>query len=80
MDEVKTYQSKPELYMTVGLPGSGKSTWANVQKENNIVLSSDQLRIEMFGDVNVCDPDHNKLLFEELHRLIKRHIKNGNSQ
>ena len=79
MDEVKTYQSKPELYMTVGLPGSGKSTWANVQKENNIVLSSDQLRIEMFGDVNACDSDHNKLLFEELHRLIKRHIKNGNN-
>ncbi len=37
-----------ELIMTVGLPGSGKSTWAKGMKEKYgyEIFSSDEIRIE----------------------------------
>jgi predicted kinase len=39
-----------KITMLCGLPGSGKSTWANQNKrENTIVLSSDKIREELFG-------------------------------
>lgn len=42
--------SKPTMTMMVGLPASGKSTYAReIAKENNaIVLSSDAIRWELF--------------------------------
>ena len=42
------------FYMLIGIPGSGKSTWAETHKEeyNYNILSSDALRIELFNDVN----------------------------
>lgn len=42
-----------ELIMLVGLPASGKSTWAKEYSETHpdyIVHSSDKLREEMYGD------------------------------
>ena len=60
-----------ELIMLVGLPASGKSTWAKEYSETHpdyIVHSSDKLREEMYGD-NYDDADNSKV-FEELHRRI----------
>lgn len=40
------------LVLTVGLPGSGKSTWARAAQEatwNTVVLSSDDVRRNVFG-------------------------------
>jgi predicted kinase len=42
---------KPNLYMTIGLSGSGKSTIAKRAK-NAIILSSDLIRKELFDDIN----------------------------
>jgi len=43
----------PELVLTIGLPGSGKSTWAREQVERRpefIVIERDIIREELTGD------------------------------
>lgn len=63
-----------KLIVMVGLPASGKSTYSKelATKENAIILSSDQLREELYGDVN--DTEHNNEVFAELHRRIKENL------
>jgi predicted kinase len=63
----------------VGLPCSGKSTKSKelAEKYNATIFSSDELRIEMFGDVN--DQEHNQELFVELHKRIKDCLRDGKS-
>lgn len=63
--------------MLVGLPGCGKSTYAEKisKAENAIVLSSDALREELYGNVN--DQEHNGEVFQELHKRAKKHLRNG---
>ena len=67
---------KPILYYLVGLPASGKSTWAkNMMDNNTILLSSDNLREELYGDIN--NQEHNGELFNELNKRVKENLKNG---
>jgi len=68
-----------KFIMLVGLPASGKSTMANEisVKENAIIHSSDNLREELFGDINDCNK--NDELFKELHRRIKVDLLNNNN-
>lgn len=60
--------------MLVGLPASGKSTYAE-SLNNYIVHSSDKLREELYSDIN--DQSHNDELFEELHKRIIRDLRDG---
>lgn len=71
--------TKPLLVCLVVLPASGKSTIAyKLAKENNyIIFSSDELRKELYGDIN--DQAHNHELFIELHKRIKTALKEGNN-
>lgn len=64
------------LYFMVGLPASGKSTWAEANKEklNAVVHSSDAIREEL-GDIN--DQSKNELVFNTLHKRIKEDLMNG---
>ena len=64
--------------MLVGLPGSGKSTYAAEQylKTGVHVCSSDAIRAEL-GDVN--DQSNNEQVFRILHRRIKELLRNGES-
>lgn len=60
------------LYMLVGIPGSGKTTFAlKKEKEDNIkVVSSDRVRI--------LHPEWNEeLIFPEVYRLTSEYLKNG---
>jgi len=43
-----------KLIFLVGLSGSGKSTWAEefIKDNDAELLSSDRLRLELFGDEN----------------------------
>ena len=43
------------LYMMVGLPASGKSTYAKLLAEevDGIIVSSDAIRKEWYGDENI---------------------------
>ena len=65
-----------KLYFTVGLPGSGKSHWAETHKDelNAVVHSSDAIRKE-FGDEN--DQSKNELVFNTLHKRIKEDLLSG---
>lgn len=72
----------PSIYIMIGLPGSGKSVYAksiyNQYPSGAIVIhSSDDLREELYGDVN--NQKNNTDLFVELHRRIKTDLKNGKS-
>ena len=61
------------LYMMVGLPGSGKSYHAEealINDGNTEIVSSDEIRKELFGDEN--DQTHNNEVFNEVHNRIKK--------
>ncbi|MRX72788.1 AAA family ATPase [Bacillus lacus] len=63
--------------MIIGLPGSGKSTFARKLAKNQeaVILSSDKLREEMLGDIN--NQASNESIFEELNRRVNEHLANG---
>lgn len=69
----------PHFVMTVGLPGSGKSTFLNdiFGRRDFHIHSSDSIRKELLGDVN--DQTSNSLVFETLHDRIKEDLKNGDN-
>ena len=68
--------NKPILCFCVGLPGSGKSYWAEANKEelNAVVHSSDEIREELTGDVN--EQSKNELVFSTLHKRVKEDLLN----
>ena len=70
---------KPKFIMMCGLVASGKSTKAKelAEKYNAKIFSSDELRKEMFEDIN--DQEHNQEVFVELHKRIKDCLHNGES-
>lgn len=73
----ETFYHMPELVMMVGLPGSGKSTYAEkLKKEGVIIHSSDAIREEL-GDVN--DQSNNEEVFKILHKRIKDDLRDGKS-
>lgn len=64
--------------MMVGLPGSGKSTFAEELlsgAENCTLISSDKLRIELFDNVN--DKENDEILFEEIRKRIRNDLLSG---
>jgi len=65
------------LVMLIGIPASGKSTYADKLEKNlgYIIHSSDKLRQELYN--NIDTQDKNQELFEELHKRIKRDLNNG---
>ena len=66
-----------ELIMLIGLPGSGKSTWAKKYKEENenvIIVSSDAIREEL-GLENT--KEDNKICFDEVEKRTIKGMKNG---
>ena len=71
------------LYIMIGLPGSGKDTLAseiqkNINKINNnedaIILSSDEIRVELFG---YEDQTQNDVVFKEMHKRCKKALDEG---
>ena len=64
----------PTLTMLIGLPGSGKSTYAKRLSEitRATILSSDSLREELFGNIN--DQNHNEEVFAELRKRCKENL------
>ena len=65
-----------EFIMLVGLPASGKSTYAeNLRQKGFHVHSSDKIREELTVDIN--SQDKNTEVFRELHKRIKSDLQNG---
>ena len=48
--------------MMTGLPGSGKSWYAENELPNTVIHSSDAIRDELLGDVS--DQNHQELVFQ----------------
>lgn len=68
---------KPRLTLMVGLPASGKSTYARIlgNADNTTVLSSDILRKELLG--SEADQSNNDLIFKTLYERARELLKDG---
>lgn len=66
-----------KFYMMIGLPASGKSTIAKeiAERENAVIISTDDLRQELLNDVN--SQENNNLIFVEAERRLKANIEAG---
>lgn len=65
-----------KLIMLIGLPASGKSTYANKLKEDGYTVhSSDSIREELFDNINF--QGENELVFKMLHDRIKEDLIDG---
>lgn len=67
----------PKMIMLVGLPGSGKSTWAK-QRSNQLhyeIFSSDAVRKELYG--NESDQRDPQKVFQILHKRIRDALLEG---
>ena len=67
-----------EIIMMMGIPGSGKSTYIqnHLMSETTIVLSSDEIREELYGDVS--NQNHNDEVFKLLYSRINMYLNNEN--
>ena len=70
---------KPRLTLMVGLPASGKSTYATLEalQTGAILLSSDSIRKELLG--SEADQSNNELIFKTLYDRARTHLSNGRS-
>lgn len=69
------------LIVTVGIPGSGKTSWVKdyieENKDKNIeVISSDEIRKELLNDIK--DQSKNKEVFDIMKERTKESLSNGN--
>lgn len=63
--------------MMVGVPYSGKTTYAKKLKEQGyIVHSSDDIREELFGNI-VTTKEQNEIVFNELNKRVKKDLSEG---
>ena len=68
--------SLPNFVMMWGIPGSGKSSYAeNIFGDSYTIVSSDILREELFGDIN--DMDHNGEVFEAMKKRTINTLQKG---
>ena len=68
--------SKPFFMMLIGLPGSGKSSYAkSVMTANTEICSSDEMRKELFGDESI--QEQSDFVFEKLLSKTKTLLSKG---
>ena len=67
-----------KVIFTVGLPGSGKSTFVQklAKEENAFILSSDTIRQELFGDAS---KQKSRVVFRVLYERLNEHMAKGHS-
>lgn len=61
------------LILTIGIPGSGKSTWVKDTKSKYpgvFVVSTDEIRKELTGDEQ-CNPAQNIMIHDEAKKRVK---------
>lgn len=71
----------PELILLIGIPGSGKSFYAKkydydrIFKHNTTILSSDEIRKQLYGDEN--DQTHNEEVFQYIKDTSVEQLEKG---
>lgn len=65
------------LHVMVGIPGSGKSTWAKEKglDTGGVIVSSDVVRVDLYG-TNYKNADNEKV-FQEVNRQLQAALDNG---
>lgn len=68
---------KPKIIMLIGLPGSGKSTYAKTlaEKHKAVIHSSDSIRKELTG--SEMSQKVNQRVFQILHKRLKENLRDG---
>lgn len=64
---------RPKIYVLVGLPGSGKTTW--LEQHGFPALSSDQVRRLLTGNEEA--QNINRLVFATMRHLLRQRVKAG---
>ena len=65
-----------KLIIMIGIPGCGKSTYAQAMEDaNTVVISSDIIRKELLGDEQ--DQNNNALVFSTLYAKSREFLKKG---
>lgn len=73
------YAGETLLHMMVGPSGAGKSTYIKKNYKPHDVISTDQIRLDLFGSFgsDVQSPEHHARVFSYAHGLIETRLKNG---
>lgn len=67
------------LFLTVGIPGAGKSTWVKEYQKKYpamVIVSTDEIRKELTG-TSCCDPNQNTMIHEEARKRVKHLLGEG---
>lgn len=68
------------LILTIGIPGSGKTTWCNEYLRNHpngtFIISTDAIRQELTGTAQCINPTQNSMIHEEARKRAKAIIDN----
>lgn len=70
------FTSRPRVFVIVGLPGSGKSTWAKTFFHPSTIVSSDAIRQEKWPN-EPYQADRNEETFAEFHRRVGGKLEEG---
>lgn len=64
------------VILTIGIPGSGKSTWVKHYLQSHPLtrlVSTDAIRKELTGEYQ-CNPDQNEMIHDEARRRVKQYL------
>ena len=67
----------PKLYILAGIPGCGNSTWARHFFYADMIVSTDEIRLELTGEV--YNQEQNGVIFEEFHARLRERLYHGES-
>lgn len=66
------------LIILAGIPGCGKSTWAENMLGSYVILSTDSIRKRLAGSLTEAHAQNlNSQVFREFYALIEEYLKNG---
>ncbi|HZS47952.1 MAG TPA: AAA family ATPase [Blastocatellia bacterium] len=68
---------RPTLYLTVGIPGSGKTSWIEKNLPDIKRISMDRMRRELLGDET--DQSQNERIFDLCQKELRETLKAGQS-
>lgn len=85
MPNLHEHTIKPaNLIFPVGIPGSGKSTWARTMLPDYIVVSSDEIRRQKWGSLRAAhdvDPEEKKKrngeVWDIFYEAVENNLRNG---